>query len=430
MAGRDNGMDIALRSEEVQDILNKPPQWMIRWGNSLLMLLIALFFALSYFIKYPDVVEGTAVISTDVPPVLVQSNISGRIAHLYFDDGQQVRQGDVLAEIINPVPSESIDSLQRLLDAVGRFLREPSMSHFSGLKVPKLFESSADAQQLFNSIEAYHDFIFNPDTQLRLNDLEIRLEANKQLMLLAHEEAKLNKVILKNALERYDMQKREYEMGYTTKLEYLNAQSGYNESLKAEQADKKNELRIELIIQDLRTQVHSFTIEQENEKTILRNRIEEQRTKLENYIVRWRNDFAIKSPVSGKISIIGRLKTRQLVDKGSPLFAVIPPHERYETMMEIPLQGSGKVKTGQKVKLKIANYPFQEFGFVSATISQIASLPKESVYQLTLSLDSGLVSSYGRPLAYTPEMEAVAEVITEDLRLIERLFQSVRSIVR
>ena len=36
--------DIDLRSEEVQEILTKVPNWLIRWGNTLFLLIIMMLF--------------------------------------------------------------------------------------------------------------------------------------------------------------------------------------------------------------------------------------------------------------------------------------------------------------------------------------------------------------------------------------------------
>ena len=56
-----NLKDIELRSEEVQEILTKVPNWMIRWGNTLFLFLIVLLLALSWLVKYPDIITSEAI---------------------------------------------------------------------------------------------------------------------------------------------------------------------------------------------------------------------------------------------------------------------------------------------------------------------------------------------------------------------------------
>ncbi|MBQ4421163.1 MAG: hypothetical protein II878_06410 [Bacteroidales bacterium] len=57
--GRFNSPDkIELRSAPVQEILSKPPKWIIRYGISIIFFVIAVVFAGSYFIKYPEIIKG------------------------------------------------------------------------------------------------------------------------------------------------------------------------------------------------------------------------------------------------------------------------------------------------------------------------------------------------------------------------------------
>ncbi|TPG29549.1 HlyD family secretion protein, partial [Flavobacterium pectinovorum] len=75
-----------LRSEEVQDILTKVPHWMIRWGTVLIFAIIFLLFFVSWFIKYPDVVNTEIVITTNIPPEKIVSKSSGRIEAILVKD--------------------------------------------------------------------------------------------------------------------------------------------------------------------------------------------------------------------------------------------------------------------------------------------------------------------------------------------------------
>ena len=43
--------ELELRSEAVQDIMNKPPVWLIRSGNNVIFLIVIGLFGLAFFIK-------------------------------------------------------------------------------------------------------------------------------------------------------------------------------------------------------------------------------------------------------------------------------------------------------------------------------------------------------------------------------------------
>ena len=53
-----------IRSDEVQEIISAVPSWMIRWGITLIFGLILMLVSLSWFIKYPDIIFGNAILTT------------------------------------------------------------------------------------------------------------------------------------------------------------------------------------------------------------------------------------------------------------------------------------------------------------------------------------------------------------------------------
>ena len=56
-----------LASEEMLDILNETPHWVVRSGATVFLFIIALFAAGAWVIRYPEVLKGQAVISTEAP---------------------------------------------------------------------------------------------------------------------------------------------------------------------------------------------------------------------------------------------------------------------------------------------------------------------------------------------------------------------------
>lgn len=426
MSEKGNKPNIELRSEDVQDILNRPPNWMISWGNTLLIIIILTGLLLSYFIKYPDVITGRATISTDIPPVYVVSNVSGRLKSIDAPNGGDVLEGQLLAEIENPTPYSTIDSLQNFLKNALAFLSDSTNDSFKYYAEIKLYEVSSEFLSLKNSLEEYHAHIFSNFKDQQLIDLQNKLAAYEKLNEISKVEAELSKADISYAKERFNMKEEEYELGLISKLEFLNAQSTYNQYLKTEEGLKKNQIQMELTIADYESQIRNHQLEKKAKSKEYRKNILASIATLENFIIRWETEFTIKSPISGRLDYSGRIKVNQLIKGGDRLFAIILATGSFETLVELPAQGFGKVEVGQKVKLKLDNYPHNEYGFINGTISSLASLPNEDIYQVQLTLDNKLVTSYGTELEYSPEMMATAEVITKDLRLIERLFNSLK----
>lgn len=65
---------------------------------------------------------------------------------------------------------------------------------------------------------------------------------------------------------------------------------------------------------------------------------------MQNYITSWRADFIIVSPIDGTLDYSGRIKENNLVQPGDRLFAIIPPENDLEVMIELPARASAKLK--------------------------------------------------------------------------------------
>jgi hypothetical protein len=97
--------------------------------------------------------------------------------------------------------------------------------------------------------------------------------------------------------------------------------------------------------------------------------------------------------------------------------------------LALPLANSGKVKPDQTVYIRLDNYPYQEYGLLKGVVSTIAPVPRAAHYAMEVALPDGLVTSFGRRLEFRQEMQGQAGIVTEDLRLLERIFYQIRKLV-
>jgi len=114
------------------------------------------------------------------------------------------------------------------------------------------------------------------------------------------------------------------------------------------------------------------------------------------------------------------------------MFAIIPSTEKgYIGKVKAKAQNSGKLQIGQKVKIRLANYPDREFGVIEGKLKTISLTPdKEGNLLLDIELPNGLQTSYKKHINFQQEMTGTADIITEDLRLLERLLYQFRDIFR
>lgn len=91
--------NLNLRSEEVQEILGRPPRWIVRAGITVIFVVVFGLFVGSYFIKCPDVLTFTITVTTENMPAGVMSKAFGKIDTVLVTEKDTVTKGAVLTVI-------------------------------------------------------------------------------------------------------------------------------------------------------------------------------------------------------------------------------------------------------------------------------------------------------------------------------------------
>ena len=104
----DKDTNIELRSDEVKEILQRMPNWIIRSGTTLFFVVIFALLIGSWFFRYPDIIHSKLVLTTLNPPAELVARSSGQIQNLYVSDNQEVKKGELLAIIENPAVNDDV----------------------------------------------------------------------------------------------------------------------------------------------------------------------------------------------------------------------------------------------------------------------------------------------------------------------------------
>jgi len=134
---------IELRSEEVQEILTKVPHWMIRWGNVLFLALILMLLFMSWFVKYPDIINSEALITTQIPPQKKYAKITGKLDAILVTDNQNVNNNQALAILENTANYKDVFKLKSVIDTIKV---NSKYFHFPIDSLPILFLGDIESQ--------------------------------------------------------------------------------------------------------------------------------------------------------------------------------------------------------------------------------------------------------------------------------------------
>jgi len=103
---------IELRSSTVQEILTRPPKWIVRWGISIVFFVVIIIIVGSSFFRYPDIVSAEIVLTTENPPAPILAKSAGKIQNLFVSNNDLVKKDQVLAVIENPASYNDINDLR------------------------------------------------------------------------------------------------------------------------------------------------------------------------------------------------------------------------------------------------------------------------------------------------------------------------------
>ncbi|MDR1718735.1 MAG: HlyD family efflux transporter periplasmic adaptor subunit [Dysgonamonadaceae bacterium] len=159
----------------------------------------------------------------------------------------------------------------------------------------------------------------------------------------------------------------------------------------------------------------------------LRSQLRSQFSQLKSELQAWELSYALVSPIEGKITFTRYWSENQNVLAGEEVFTVISTgkHEIIGKAL-LPIARSGKVRSGQRVNIHLENFPDTEYGMVKGVVKNISLVPARDgqsfSYTLEIALPDGLNTTYNKQLPYLPDMLGQADVITEDISLLERFF--------
>lgn len=421
--------EIELRSEGVQDILTRPPHWMIRWGNTLIFIILLLILFMSYIIKYPEFVPSQVIISSINPPEKLESRINSKIETLFVKDHQKVTKGQPLLILQSTAQYQDVLKLRDIVNSMeSRQLQNFPLAETSGFKLGEVqgdynaFAKALTDEQLYTRLQPYAPD--NIAAEQSLSESRNRIQALQQQKRLEQAKYELSK-------KEFDRSQQLYGQGV------ISASELDQERIKLLQAGQSVE-NINLSISQLQEGVSGIqktksgvSINAQKDKVNFSSQTIQLFEQLRKSLNSWEQNYLFASSTDGSVSFQQYLGEHQFVKAGEVLITVMPDKpEALIGRLTVPSTNSGKIMEGQKVLIKLDNYPFQEFGIVEGRVRNMSSVPdKDGNYYVDVNLPKGLTTSFNKKLTFNKELKGNAEIVTKDLRLIERFFYQFRKLL-
>ncbi len=422
----ENKHDI-IYSDSVNEIMGHPPGKILRWGNTMIIAVLVLIIFLAWLIKYPDVIPATVEITTKNPPVTMISKIAGRIKNLYVKDKDNISSGQLIAVMETAASIEEVNKLKQIIDTI----RNPEGILLTLLpEFNELGEIQSYWGSFLKSLSDFNNYNINDYYGYKIESLTDEIDGI--LVYIARVKVK-EKLFTENQL---------LEVRKFNRDSMLHVSGVYSDS--ELEKSRQSLIRLNIELQQVRLDHSAKSIELAEKRQLLQDYkikkledrekyysvLNESFLNLKAQIRIWENTYLLISPISGIVTFTKFWSENQAVNKDEPVLSIVPLDTGdYIGRISLKMHRSGKVKVGQTVNIKLSGYPYLEYGMVKGAVNSISLVPSGDSYIIDLNLPSGLTTLYGKKLDFTQNMQGTAEIITDDLRLLQKIINPFRYLI-
>lgn len=244
--------------------------------------------------------------------------------------------------------------------------------------------------------------------------------------------ARQKREIAEKWLDRYEQTNREVMSNYESELDQY--RNEYLAALQEEKNWEKEKFSVEMQLQDNSHQAGLLESESREQLNRLELELSSNLHSLKDEIKAWENSYVLKAPFTGKLEMMDFLSDEMFVVSGKPLFSLIPEKQNAFGQMYLPANGAGKVKQGSKVKIKLLDFPYNEYGSIEGKVESVSLVSSVygsdanavKVYLIKVALPEGLKTNFGQTLPFKYGMLGEADIIVREKRLLQRLFDNLK----
>jgi hypothetical protein len=419
--------NLEFRSEEVREILAALPHWTVRSGSLFLFAAIVLCLLISWIIKFPDIVKASATLTTKSPPIGVVAKNSGYV-NLLVDNNQRLTANQIIGYFNTTADPSDVAFLETKLDSFkySFYSKGSVLLNFNLKKNLVLGEIQESYNKFVMALDSYGYYIREQEYRQRVGLLNSEVRKNSVLIerLQSENEIQFDELSLSKAA--FNRDSALFEQKVISKAEFEQSKKKYLSDIRSYQSSVSKITNQEIGKSQLRERISVLSLADKKQNLGLLQQTESLMNELINRLKQWKEMYLITAPTAGEISFLATLIDKKFIKSGDEIAFILPQDSEFLVKAKVPVAGSGKIKIGQIANVKLDNYPFSEYGMLSGKIMSMSTVPREDHYDIDIELPTDLTTSFGRKIEFKLQTGAQVEIITKDMRLIERLFYNLR----
>ena len=176
---------------------------------------------------------------------------------------------------------------------------------------------------------------------------------------------------------------------------------------------------------------NQLTSERQSEIIARLNQRQEELTKIEGELAQANKNLekeTVKAPVSG--TVYNLKASLGPVQGGEELLSILPQGEEVILETNALNRDIGFIAQGMKVKVKLATFPFQEFGTIDGEVIEISANAIADdklglVFPVKVKLQQRFIEVNGERIDLTPGMSATGDIVTRQKSILSFLIEPV-----
>lgn len=407
-------------STSINEIIEKKPNWLIRYGIGSMLFILLLLLIASWIVKYPDVIKGKVEITTPIPPVEVVSKINATIKKRnVITEGDTIIKNKTIILFENNASYLQIRSLQKelatekavtitdekmvWLDSLGTI--QPYYNNYIIAKIN--FINYQKEEPYKKRINASRNILSGNKKNIQLSDGYL-ISSQKDFESKQIEHNRYQTLFNKGVISASEFE--------NIKQNILQKQMSFTNDTKSINSEKLSLANMEREIMELELQEKEYYLQ-------LENNYKQANNELKNQLKLWESQYILSSPIDGTLSYFNEFNEGDFISSGERMFTIIPfQQQKLQAIGVFPAENSGKVKKGNKVTLKLDAYPYHEYGTIGGVVKRISEIPKENMYSITIDLPNELNTNYEKKIMFKQRLSATADIITKEQSLLQRIF--------
>jgi hypothetical protein len=428
--------NIGQRTEEIDEIIERMPSRFGYYVSGIVIILVIALFTFGWFIRYPDKLKGQITVTTRQAPVKLVSNATGVLQLIKSKPGGMVAAGEYIAYIKN---AADVNDVRR----VDSFLKNFKIGEASFDLRRNYFPESVSLGELSNKY-----FIFLNALYQYLDYYRGKPYSKQKDMLVNYSTSQRKS--LQETQNEYERLKDKYELslslfrkdsvlfseGLIPKSEFEQSRMGLISNEQEFKIRNKEIISNQYQISDATSKLQLLNLEKTDKERDLGVALTNFFYDLTESIKKWEHSYVFKSPVNGRVEFLNFLRDEDYILQGQDMFSILLQQNELVGQVLLPSFGAGKIKPGQKVIIKLDDYPYTQYGSIRGKVLSVSQVTNAQVmsnasnkintYLINIDLPNGLLTSYNTSLNFHYEAKGIAEIITDDRRLIERFFSNLK----